>query len=182
MKWLFFLISLAGLPRQASAQFDTTDYITWSTTRRLTVNDFLIKITRDPTHPSIAHFTLSFNGKRNIWTGRPKYIIYNCFLKSASWIDTTFNVATTLRYQQTLFDLAEIYTRQLRKQLQINIRKVTIKPDYVDKLNAEIMAAMAKRHVQYDLETKYGVDALEQKRWELTIQRELAELEEYALK
>lgn len=186
MKWYQLVLCL--ISSVAYSQIEDPNYISWSSTRKLAVADFIIKTKPLASNPSMAHFTIGFgSGHVNIFNGNVSYKVFNSFLKSASWIDTTSNVEVTLRYQQTLFDLAEIYTRHLRRDLQLNrgqlrLMPIRLLPNFLDKLNAEVMAELAKRRIAYDEETKFGSVALEQKRWELIIQRELSELDEYILK
>ncbi|GAB4032504.1 hypothetical protein [Spirosoma jeollabukense] len=186
MKWYQLVLCL--IPSIAHSQIEDLNYISWSPTRKLAVADFVIKTKPLASNPCFAQFTIGFgSGHVNLFNGNVSYKVFNSFLKSASWIDTTSNVEVSLRYQQTLFDLAEIYTRHLRRDLQLNRRQlrmmpVKLLPNFLDKLNAEVMAEFAKRRVEYDEETKFGSVALEQKRWELDIQRELSELHEYILK
>jgi len=61
--------------------------------------------------------------------------VRNCFIKSTSWIDTTTNVSNSLRYQQTLFNICEIYTRKFRKELKENRKKIVSGTQFADKLN-----------------------------------------------
>lgn len=181
MKWYQLILLL--IPTIAYSQTQDSNYISWTPTRKLTVADFVIKTKSLESNSSFAHFTIGFGSRQiNIFNGNVHYKVFNSFLKSASWIDTTANVAVILRYQQTLFDLAEIYTRHLRRDLQLNRKRVRLDPNFPDKINAEVMAEFAKRRIKYDIETKFGSVALEQKRWELDIQRELSELDEYILK
>src|SRR5690606_4599487 len=104
----------------------------------------------------------------------------NYFLPGASWIDTTANVNKSLVYQQTLFDISEIYARQFRKALKENRKQLIKGSKYVDGLNAHYMREVSKRRLAYDSATSYAADAVIQKEWELQIQKELADLEAYA--
>ncbi len=42
------------------------------------------------------------------------------------------------------------------------------------------MTDFSKRRIDYDLETKFGTDVLKQKQWEIQIQKELSELNDFA--
>ena len=86
--------------------------------------------------------------------------VHNRFIKAASWIDTTTNVQQSLVYQQTLFDICEIYT-------------------IAEELNNKFMTEFAKRRIDYDRETKFGSDEPKQKEWESQIHKELTELSDY---
>lgn len=107
--------------------------------------------------------------------------VHNYFIKTASWLDTTANVAASLRYEQTLFDLCEVYTRQFRKSLRENRKKIASGLAFVNNLNAEAMAGFSSRRIAYDSETKFGTDPEQQERWARIIKTELAGLKDFAI-
>lgn len=106
--------------------------------------------------------------------------VRNTIIKSASWIDTTADVARALRYQQALFDLCEIYTRQFRKALKDNRKKLVKGTDIARELNEQTMAAFAQRRLDYDKATRNSMDEAAQLEWEAQIQKELRDLQDYA--
>lgn len=106
--------------------------------------------------------------------------VRNTIIKSASWIDTTADVAQALRYQQALFDLCEIYTRQFRKALKDNRKKLIKGTDIARELNEQTMAAFAQRRLDYDKATRNSMDEAAQLEWEAQIQKELSDLQDYA--
>lgn len=106
--------------------------------------------------------------------------VRNTIIKSASWIDTTADVARALRYQQALFDLCEIYTRQFRKALKDNRKKLVKGTDIARELNEQTMAAFAQRRLDYDKATRNSMDEAAQLEWEAQIQKELSDLQDYA--
>ncbi|OJW76356.1 hypothetical protein [Spirosoma sp. 48-14] len=180
MKNISIILLLVGV---SSAVFSQTnkDYLAWSSTRRLTVNDFEIKTETVKNHPSFAHFVITYNVKGFDFMAKNfNKKISNYMIKSASWIDTSYNVSTSLKYQQTLFDMAEVYTRRFRKELRENRKKIAFGTDFIDKMNSDIMDEFTKRRLVYDSETKFGSDALAQKRWEIDIQMELDTLKEFS--
>lgn len=100
--------------------------------------------------------------------------VRNTIIKSASWIDTTADVA------QALFDLCEIYTRQFRKALKDNRKKLIKGTDIARELNEQTMAAFAQRRLDYDKATRNSMDEAAQLEWEAQIQKELSDLQDYA--
>ena len=160
---------------------NNADRLQWSATRKLTVNDFAIKVKSIDNTPSFAQFSIEYqvNGM-NFLTKNFNKKVQNYMLPSASWIDTTTNVNQTLVYQQTLFDLAEIYTRQFRKALTENRKKIATGLQFVTDINDKIMSDFSKRRVDYDRETQFGTDIVAQKEWEIQIQKELTELSDFA--
>lgn len=158
------------------------DYIAWSPGQKLTVNNFIIKTGNGQTTPSFAQFTISYQaGGFDFMAKNFNRKVGNYFIKAASWIDTSFDVAQSVRYQQTLFDLAEVYARRFRKELKAHKGKLTNGANYINELNARIMADFAQRRIEYDTDTNYVTAEAKQAEWEGKIKGELEELEEYAV-
>jgi hypothetical protein len=159
----------------------TGDYLPWSATRRLTAGDFAIKTGKSETSASYGQFSMSYevNGF-DFLTKNFNKKVRNTFLKTASWIDTTTDFRQALNYQQTLFDICEVYTRQFRKALKDNRKKLAKGITIAEELNYRYMAAFARRRLDYDRETASGTDRIKQEEWEIKIGAELAELAEYA--
>jgi hypothetical protein len=106
--------------------------------------------------------------------------VHNCIIRSASWIDTTYDVKTSLRYQQTLFDLAEIYARHFRKDLKENRKKLAKGTEFVKELSTKAMTDFAKRQVDFVSDAQFGTNPVMQEQWEGIIEMELDALEEFA--
>jgi hypothetical protein len=157
------------------------NYLLWSADYKLTVEDFAIKTKLVETTPSFAQFSLDYQVSGfDFLTKNFNKKVRNNFIRSASWIDTTIDFSRPLRYQQTLFDLCEIYARQFRKALKENKRKIAKGIAIAQQLNEQFMSEFAQRRIYYDTETKFGIDETKQKDWELQIQKELTELANYA--
>jgi hypothetical protein len=157
------------------------DYLLWSPSRKLTLDDFTIKTQKLETTTSFGQFSISYqvNGFDFLTKNFNKKVL-NRFIKAASWMDTTINVQQSLAYQQTLFDMCEIYTRQFRKALKENRKTIAKGTAIAEELNNRFMTDFAKRRIEYDRETKFGSDEPKQKEWEIQINNELTELSEYA--
>ncbi|NLN95810.1 MAG: hypothetical protein GX128_06550 [Bacteroidales bacterium] len=164
----------------ALGQTGNGNLVFWSATKKLTVEDFGIKV-RNENNPSFAQFSVEYqvNGF-DFLTKNFNKKVRNYVIVSASWIDTTNNVLESLRYQQTLFDLCEIYTRQFRKELKENRKKIASGIHVVEELHQKIMTEFANRRVVYDIETNYGLLTDKQLNWENQIQKQLEELKDYA--
>lgn len=180
-KGLFLANLLFLLTINTSLSQVNDDYLLWSSTRKLTPDDFTIKTQVPESTASFGQFSMSYqvNGF-NFLTKNFNKKVRNYFIKTASWIDTTSNLAQALAYQQTLFDICEIYTRQFRKALKENRKKIAKGTTIIEELNQKFMTAFAKRRIDYDRETKSGADELKQKEWESQIDKELTELSDYA--
>lgn len=161
-------------------QVSNGNLVFWSATNKLSVDAFGIKVS-NKNSPSFAQFSVDYqvNGF-DFMTKNFNKKVRNYIIVSASWIDTTSNVLESLRYQQTLFDLCEIYTRQFRKELKESRKKIASGNQFVEELNQKIMTDFASRRVIYDRETNYGLLTDNQLYWENQIQKELEELRDYA--
>jgi hypothetical protein len=153
----------------------------WSSTKKLTVDDFGIKTKNGETNASFAQFSVDYQiSGFDFMTKNFNKKVRNYIIRSASTIDTTSDVSVSLRYQQTLFDLCEIYTRQFRKALKENRKKIASGTQIADELNQKIMTEFTNRRVQYDRETNFGTIIEKQVEWENTIKRELNDLNEFS--
>lgn len=160
---------------------NSTDKLQWSATNKLTVDDFSIKTKSIERISSFAQF--SFDYKINGFDFMTKNFnkkIFNSLIKSASWIDTTTNFKQSLIYQQTLFDISEIYTRHFRKVLKENRKKLIKGIEIAENLHNEIMSKFSVRRINYDSETKFSNDLEKQNEWETLIQKELMVLNDFA--
>lgn len=157
------------------------DNLQWSATHKLTLDDFSIRTTSLETTSSFAQFSVDYQVSGfDFLTKNFNKKVHNFIIKTASWIDTTSNINQSLLYQQTLFDICEIYTRQFRKALRENRKKIANGTEIAKELNNKVMTDFSKRRIDYDSETKYGTDLTKQKEWEVQIQKELLELNDFA--
>lgn len=183
MKW--FYLTVLFLIASGNAICQTTqseDVLPWSSTRKLQVEDFSIKVRDSLTAPSFAQFHIDYKLTGfDFMSKNFNKKVRHYMIKSASWIDTTANVAQLLQYEQTLFDLSEIYARQLRKEIKANRKKIGFGMKFIDELSNKILTDFSKRRIAYDTETRNGRDAIPQKQWEVQIQKELEALKEFAV-
>lgn len=176
----FVFLSLIGASLFGQKMTDN-NLVFWSSTRKLTVDDFGIKTKDNETHPSFAQYAIDFQvGGFDFMTKNFNKRVRNYLIKSASTIDTTTDVSASLRYQQTLFDICEISCRQFRKSLKENRKKIFSGTQFVNDLNQKAMTDFSNRRVLYDKETKFGTVTEKQAEWETTIKMELDELGEFA--
>lgn len=175
------LITLICLLTSYAYGQNSHDNLQWSATYKLTLDDFSIKTRSNETTSSFAQFSVDYEvGGFDFLTKNFNKKVHNYMIKSASWIDTTTNINQSLLYQQTLFDICEIYTRQFRKELRENRKKIANGTEIAKELNNKIMTDFSKRRIEYDHETKYGTDLTKQKEWENQIQKELIELKDFS--
>lgn len=183
MKCLFIILMLyPGLTLAQKKEIDT-NYIYWSKDRKLKQEDFLIKTANNGASSS-AMFGSEYNLTGIFSMQIPKNYkekIRHYFVRNASWIDTTANISDNLTYQQTQFDLCEIYFRKFRKEVNENKKKIFWGKLAIRDINNKILADYRKRVVIYDQETKSGNLPDKQQEWELIILKELEELSEFGI-
>ncbi|OUJ76000.1 hypothetical protein [Hymenobacter crusticola] len=168
---------LSFITISSRAQTATTDLVPWSAKHRLTVGDFGVKLKKG--NVGKAEFQLATEKRTNIYTHQKRIIVRNNMVRSASSINPNQHLPEQLRFQQTLFDIMEIYARQLR---QATATPTTVAGTPKSPSPEErIVAAAAKRRQRYGVETQYGTLAAKQARWEKTIQQELAALQQFAV-
>jgi len=177
---ILIFASLISLSLSGQDESDS-NLVFWSSTRKLTVEDFGIKTKNNESNSSYGQFSVDYrvNGF-DFMTKNFNNKVRNYLIKSASAIDTTLDVRASLRYQQTLFDLSEIYTRHFRKDLKENRKKIASGTQFIDGLNQKAMTDFSNRKVQYDRDTNFGTNLEKQVEWENTIKKELAELSEFS--
>lgn len=157
------------------------NYLLWSNHYKLTAEDFFIKTKQLETTPSFAQFSIDYQVSGfDFLTKNFNKKVRNSFIRSASWIDTTIDFSLSLKYQQTLFDICEIYARQFRKALKENRKKIIKGTAVAQQLNNQYLTEFAKRRISYDRATKFGSDLNLQKEWEIQILQELTELAKYS--
>lgn len=180
---VFILILGAFVPFIVSAQKQSDmDKLYWSDRERITIDDFGIKSTDDKSGLSSAAFSLEYNvNGLNFMTKNFNKRVWHYMVRSASQIVMDENVDTYIRYQQTLFDLQELYVRKLRKALSENRKKFVLRNAYADELKDEIIGEdLIQRQTEYNNETNAAKNTEKQRLWEVKIKQELDELKDYA--
>lgn len=179
-RFTFSILSFASSISFSVGQVNN-DNLLWNETHKLTVDDFGIKTNSLETSPSYVQFSFDYqiNGY-DFMTKNFNKKVRNFIIRTASWIDTTTNVSQSLLYQQTVFDISEIYARQFRKSLRENRKQITYGKQIVEELNNKIMTEFSKRRIDYDRETSFGADITKQREWEMQIQKELLSLDDFA--
>jgi hypothetical protein len=174
--WLLTIV-----PTHAQRAAPDADYLNWSATRRLTAADFRMKPQSSQNlNGSMAMFSYSLDGSVGQLLGKKANDIVRArMLRTASWLDTT-TAAQQLRYQQTLFDIEELYVRRFRQQARANARRILLvgKPDLNTLLDAEMKYAQL-RQAGYAEATNYGTIPEKQAAWEQQILAELQALQAY---
>jgi hypothetical protein len=183
--YIFYLFLFPFYTFGQTSAFEDSNFIFWNKNRPLTIHDFKIKTNNERLVSGCSgQYSWDYNIIGAFTFGLSKDYkkkIRNYFIKSASWIDTTSNTNISIRYQQTLFNMSEVYVRLFRKAIFDNRRKITWGKININELNSQFLTDFSKKRVQYDLETNYGTLINKQLEWEMFIQMELKRLNEFAV-
>ncbi len=179
--FLLVILSLIVFNSASAQKSKEDDRIYWSDRQQLIVDDFGIHTKYMESGATSAEFAIDYQvSKLNFVTKNFNKNVRNYMVKSTSQIDITGNVKQYLLYQQTLFNLSEVYARELRKALREN-RKLLIRGTTVaDELNWKVMSEFMARRAKYTLETNSASNAAKQKEWEDEIAYELKELKDFS--
>jgi hypothetical protein len=154
------------------------DQVEWKPGLQLTENNF--KGFR-PDAPTLRSFYLSFRldislNSEDVDTTRSVNSAFtNYFVCDESWVD--FTDATKFRYATAAFDLNEWMTREIRKRLHENRRK--LKKDGYGPLMDEVHTQFEKMSIEFDKETQDGNDLDALVKWENKIAENLNVLSDY---
>jgi hypothetical protein len=154
----------------------------WSAEKKLTLNDFKIKTSDNSNQNIYSQFVISYSAKGfDFLKKNLNKNVENLFSGNASWIDTSGlkSIDKQIEFQQTQFDLAEIYARKFRQQLFLKKWKITKGFDILKKISNEIMAEFSKARMNLIKETESGLNQKKIMLWKEKISKNLNELYEF---
>ncbi len=113
MKSLIFMLLLSPLGVLGQVTIDT---LHWSATRRLQLSDF-----HSPTQPGLGgsefYYQIGYEVHPTSLFGQPVIESFCLMFRNMSWVSKTAQNERTLVYNQVLFDLVEVHTRQMKAKL-----------------------------------------------------------------
>ncbi|WP_266363062.1 hypothetical protein [Tellurirhabdus rosea] len=186
MKQLLFILSfLSVFAAQAQSKYETNpDYVLWSATRKLQAGDYRMARPHPQGNTPVAGMIMVGFDLRgyDLFSKHLNKKVVNYLQRSGSWIDTTnYEPAFLLTYEQTRFDILEVYARKLRKELKENRRTIVLRGGQTfDDRHEKLMAECNRLIVEYSDDTDSGRLEAKQRQWEAKIQAMLDELAEYA--
>jgi len=170
---ILFVISLFFY--RASACEDSL--IVWLEDYKLSWSDFKGKAPKNETAESTLIY-VKIKTKGEWKDDMPNYKVYTYFDPFKSW--TLDSVSTLLiSHEQLHFDIAELYSRKIRKVIGKLRNSRENNPDvYVEEIN-RIMQEYAVYQEEYDNQTKHGTSIKKQEEFNTLIRKELESFEEY---
>ena len=171
MKRLLLLLLLLW-PLRSLAQM-TIDTLHWSATRRLQLADFHA-LTQPGLGGSEFHYQIGYDMRPTFIWGTPAIESFCLMFRNLSWISETARNDRTLAYNQVLFDLVEVYTRQMKaKLIALNIDKnFRQQARQIEYLTNSDLGSEVNR---FRSETGGGDDLPALQRWEERVVKRLSE-------
>jgi hypothetical protein len=176
---LFLIQCSAGKLAETHQTYSQDDYLYWSETRKLSWDDFKGTPPSSSDNYSTELFmSIPSSVEKNL-LGPPTLTSYCLFDKRHSWVNKNIADNALLMYDQTLFDLHEVYARRLRKTfLETAFGLNDFKEKYQDmteKNNKDLL----NRIEVFKRESNFGQDKKSVMQWTIKIKYELQELNQF---
>lgn len=175
------LILLLGKGATLSAQYlevDTASYIEWSEDLYLNWQDYVfMKFGREDLS-GMALTSVKHSVRGGIVGGEPKFEVKVLFVKNDSWTTDSTSI-TLLAHEKLHFDIAELYGRKIRKQIDELFKRGERDLKIYNKYVRQLLADFKRFSHNYDRKTRHGRDFDEQKVWFDNVYSELDRLKLY---
>lgn len=180
MKNLIYLFFVFFISSFFQSQVLKTDQLIWDQSRKLNVEDFHIK-TDDALNPIKSTVIISWELMGfSVFNKNFNQNVVNKIIKSASIVNPDLpNVEQLIDYQQTTFDLAEIYARKMRKDLYVNKSKLWKGFDFASDILNQHLNEFHRVQLLMDRQTNSGTDSEKLKYWKDLIKAELIRTGQY---
>lgn len=167
--------SYSQVVKKDSLKQDKDSIILWSKKRKLIWDDFK-GIKKDTNFIGAKTYSgilmLPYLKESNNYS----YKIFACFYKNKSSTDTNYS-EYILNHEQLHFDIAELFARKIRKEIQIQESKSSY-VDYLSLYNKKYKSYKLYQKL-YDVETSHSTNFKMQKKWKEKIGSELEKLKKY---
>lgn len=150
--------------------------ILWSETNKITFSDFKGIPDKNSKYEAISHVGINYNYSYN--DEGFKVTVHSTFNKDSSWIKV--NSLRLIYHEQGHFDISELFARKFKAKLanaEFKRKDFIIK---LDKFFKNILDEENKFHNQYDLESNFSLDSLNQAKWKLKIDSSLIEYKTFS--
>jgi len=182
---IVFIISLLSLfvftaYKNIDNPLAETHAIKWCEGHQLEWKDFKGRVPVTSSNAAQTAYEVGFDV--NMVGNRFEFVVTCNFLPHKSWVRKKDANDHILRHEQLHFDIAEIYARKMRKELNeadITVRNLQSKADKIYEKNWN---ALTKMQRDYDRETNHSIKKQEQADWDKKIMRMLKENQKYAFR
>lgn len=175
MVWAILMNLFLILPAKESEAKDA-DSINWRNRRTLTWSDFKAAPVQTAPNAALTSTSILINYRYN--DESLQFNLICVFYPHKSWTKVKTN--HILAHEQGHFDISQLFTRKLYKEL----KAYKFKPETVDRDVQEIYQRITQEQADYqnlyDKETNYSRNAAGQESWSQRIEKELKETAAYA--
>jgi hypothetical protein len=175
MKNILTVLAFLFMVPLAHSQQVSEDTLHWSSTKKLAWTDFKGKTAGKTGVLGNAAMMVSAKFHKGIKT---KTSVETIFDRNISFIADKDKTAQMLKYYQVMFDIHELQSRKLRKELKET--KLGLDPEKVfqEKYTAALKE-LEERMESYQDDTEEGTNAPEVEKWNKQIQQDLKALEAF---
>lgn len=157
-----------------------TNKIQWSADQKLSWFDFQGKPVETEAYDNIAALTYSsIIYRHSCIEGKLHYAIEAVFRKHDSWVRPENKTPYYLEHEQLHFDITELYTRKMRKELSKYDFSCT-QEDYFLMIVKRYLKEWEEAERKYDFETHFSNKKDVQRHWYLKVRNELSRTKAYA--
>lgn len=177
----FALFISFGVVENAQAQYldvDTASYIEWSNELYLNWNDYRFKNRGNKDGGGMALTSVRHSVRGGIINGEPRFEVKVLFVKEDSWTTDSTDIAL-LAHEKLHFDIAELYGRKIRKQIDDLFNRGEHNLKIYNKYVKQLLGDFQRFSRDYDSKTQHGKDFDQQKRWFEIVFSELDRLKVY---
>jgi hypothetical protein len=174
VKYLFAAVLF--MPQRLPAQASNEGLVEWSSSRKLTWNDY--NAPPDLGSGAAASTTTYLGIEYNFTNNNFSFKITSNFSKDRSW--GLHKTDYILSHEQGHFDIAELFARKLNKAMNAYVfNKNTFQQD-LKKIYESVLKEKEKMQNEYDDETNHSIKKGKQAEWLVKIAKELDEYQAYA--
>jgi hypothetical protein len=176
---LTLLFSCAPTDIQKESSINPDDIVRWTDTTKLSWNDFQGKPPKDAKANSeiVIQLPAKFHEAKFLTSASTTV---ECYVdKKASWVRKSQAKTQLLLYNQTLFNLYEVYARKLRKNFVETDFSIENPAGVFDSIYQAHTAELSKVAARYRRESGTGTKNKKIKEWSEKISAELKELDKY---
>lgn len=173
--YLIIIASLITLVIGIKIEFFTTYEIKWSSTNKITWEEFRpVEYLPDSTAAIIYTSVKSDVKKKN-----KKALIYAYMdTEKSKRVDISKLSNAILKHEQYHFNIAEYYARVLRKEL-VALGEKKFDNEHIKDIALRIEQELNNQQDLYDKQTRHGASLIEQPLWEIKVDSLLKSLERY---
>jgi len=172
--YIFCCVSLLIVFNKSFCQEEGPSKITWDEYVKLNWSDFKGKVpyNSDLDAETVVNITISWQ----CYDGKLIYNIKAEFLSKNSWVKQEKRDDDLLMHERGHFDLNEIYARKMKKALTELKEPCSMEIAEINKIINDLSTEFDDKLQKYDVESKHGTDLEIQKKWDLSIKKQLKDL------